>query len=210
MAKPTVEIQGLDEVKRLLAEMPEALFLETKKTLAETTLTIQRNVILGFNGDASISLQTRTGNLQRSIKTENRGKDLSTLRSSVFTNSIYAPIHEEGGTIKEKNAFKALPGGPYLAIPSDMNKTAAGVTRFSPTDAFNLGADLRQIRNPRKAQFMIVEENVGPLFWLVPEVIIKARLGMQDETDKQIPILINELTDNLLERFIMWLQFGNR
>ncbi len=198
MADP-IQIQGLDEVKKLLADMPDAIFTEVKKSLANTVLTIQKNVVLGFNGDASKSLQTRTGNLQRSIKTENTGTDLSTLRSSVFTKSIYAPIHEEGGTIKAKNAFLGLEGGPYLAIPSDLNKTKAGVTRFSPRDAFSAGASIRRLRNPVKAQFMVIDKDLGPLFWLVPEVIIKARLGLQSETDKQIPNLIDELNDVLLE-----------
>ncbi len=199
MAKPGVEVQGLDEVRKLLANMPEALFLQTKKTLAKTTLEIQSRIILGFNGDANHSLQTRTGNLQRSIKTENKGKNLDTLRSSVFTNSIYAPIHEEGGTIKAKNAFRGLDGGPFLAVPSDANKTAAGVTRWSVRDAFTLDATIRKLRNPRKAQYMIIDKDLGPLFWLVPEVIIKARLGMQDATDKQIPILFKALEDLTLE-----------
>ncbi len=195
----TVEAKGLEEVQQLLKDMPEALFVTTKKTLAETVLTIQRKVIQGFNLDPSISLQTRTGNLQRSIKTENSGKDIASMRSSVFTRSIYAPIQEDGGTIKAKKAFRGLEGGPYLAIPSDVNKTRAGVTRFSPRDAFTLGAQIRKIRNPKKASFMIVDNNTGPLFWLVPEVIIKARLGMQDTTDKQIPLLVDELNDNLFE-----------
>lgn len=199
MAKPSIEIEGLDEVRKLLADMPEAIFVETKKSLAKTVLTIQRNIILGFNGDASVSLQTRTGNLQKSVKTENTGTDLDSLKSSVFTKSIYAPIHEEGGTIKAKRAFRGLEGGPYLAIPSDANKTKAGVTRFSPTDAFNLGASIRKIRNPNKARFFILDESLGPLFWLVPSVIIKARLGMQKATDKQIPFLIEDLNKVLLE-----------
>jgi len=193
------EIQGLDEVKQLLKEMPEAVFVETKKSLAKTVLTVQRNVVLGFNRDPSISLQTRTGDLQRSIRTENKGTDLSSLRSSIFTKSIYAPIHEKGGTIKAKKAFRGLPGGPYLAVPSDINKTRAGVVRFSPRDAFAVGASIRKLRNPKKAEYMIIDNDLGPLFWLVPEVIIKARLGLQSETDKQIPNLIDDLNEVLLE-----------
>lgn len=193
------EVKGLDEVKRLLANMPEVLFVNAKKSLARATLTIQSNVVKRFNGDANSSLQTRTGNLQRSIHTVNRGTDLDSLQSSIFTNSTYAPIHEEGGTIKAKNAFKNLDGGPYLAIPSDANKTNAGVTRFSPRDAFNMGASIRKLRNPKKARFMILEKTMGPLFWLVPEVVIKARLGLQSETDKHIPDLIKQLDDVLMD-----------
>lgn len=193
------EVIGLDEVKKLLKEIPEALFVEAKTSIAKTMLTIQGNVIKNFNGDPSNSLQTRTGNLQRSIKTTTRGDDIASLRASIYTNSIYAPIHEEGGTIKAKRAFRGLEGGPYLAIPSDANKTKAGVTRFSPRDAFALGASIRKLRNPKSARFMIVDESLGPLFWLVSSVIIKARLGLQDETDKQIPDLIRELENSLLE-----------
>lgn len=200
MAKtPEVKIEGLEEVQRLLREVPETLFTNVKTSLAKTTLQIQTNIIRRFNGDANNVLQTRTGNLQRSIKTENRGTEIGNLKSSVFTNSIYAPIHEEGGTIKAKRAFRGLDGGPYLAIPSDINKTKAGVTRFSPTDAFNLGGTIRKLRSPVKARFMIIDDSLGPLFWLVPSVIIKARLGMQDEAIKQIPFLLDDLQDNLLE-----------
>ena len=45
---------------------------------------------------------------------------------------------------------------------------------------------------------MIIDQDLGPLFWLVPEVIIKARLGMQENTDKQIPFLIDDLDKILL------------
>jgi len=199
MAEQGIEVKGIEEVRRLLKELPEALFVETKKSLAETVLAVQTNTVRAFNGNPSTSLQTRSGNLQRSIKTQNLGKDLNSLKASVFTRSIYAPIHEEGGTIKAKRAFRGLDGGPYLAIPSDANKTRAGVTKLSPRDAFNLGATIRKIRSPRRAEYMIIDDNIGPLFWLVPDVIIKARLGLQDETDKQIPILIKELNKTLLE-----------
>ena len=62
-----------------------------------------------------------------------------------------------------------------------------------------MGASIRKIRNPKKAQYFILDEDIGPLFWLVPEVIIKARLGMEDATDKEIPNLIDELDKVLLE-----------
>ena len=199
MAAPGVEVTGLEEVQRLLDKIPTALFLDTKKSLAKTVLTIQGNTVRGFNGDPSTSLQTRSGFLQRSIKTQNTGKDLKSLRTSVFTRSIYGPIQEEGGTIKAKKAFRNLPGGPYLAIPSDTNKTKAGVTRFSPRDAFGLGAHIQKLRHARRAEYMIFDKDLGPLFWLVPDVTIKARLGLQDETDKQIPILIDRLDKILLE-----------
>lgn len=193
-----VRIQGDEEVRQLLRNLPEALFVDARRTVARTLLSIQSNVIRGFNGDPNTSLQTRTGTLQRSIRTENRGNSIETLRASVFTDSAYAPIHEEGGTVRARRAFRSLPGGPYLAIPSDLNRTAAGVTRFSPRDAFDLGARIRRIRSPRRAQFMIIDENFGPLFWLVKEVDIKARLGMLDEANRQIPELIRELDRILL------------
>lgn len=198
MVKPT-RVEGLDDVQKILEKIPEVIFVNAKKTLASYVLSTQAEITQSFNRDPSTSLQTRTGNLQRSIDVENSGRKLETLRVSIFTDSIYAPIHEEGGTIRARRAFRNLNGGPYLAIPSDINKTRAGVTRFSPRDAFSIGASIVAIKNPKNAPFMIVDEDIGPLFWLVKEVDIKARLGMVKTTEKNVPALVDDLYDILFE-----------
>ena len=198
MARAGVEIDSA-EVDKLLKEFPDHLFDAAKKALREAMFGTQRTVKNKFNKDPSNSLQSRTGDLSRSILTTLRGTTTKNLFAEVFTKKIYAPIHEEGGTIKAKNAFKNLPGGPYLAIPSDQNKTAAGVTRLSPRDAFLLDTVILKIKNPKKAEWLILQKDIGPLFWLVKEVDIKARLGMQKAADDEIPTLLSTLDELLLE-----------
>lgn len=194
-----VRLEGDEEVRALLKKIPDALFMDAKTSMARTLLSIQTDVTRRFNGDPSSTLQTRTGNLQRSFRVVSRGTSLDNLQSAIFTDSPYAPIHEEGGTIKARRAFRNLEGGPYLAIPSDLNRTQAGVTRFSPRDAFTIGAEIRRIRSPRRADYMILDEDLGPLFWLVKEVDIKARLGFGKIADDKIPFLIQQLDNILLE-----------
>lgn len=50
---------------------------------------------------------------------------------------VYAAVQELGsnGPIRAKNAYRNVPGGPYLNIPLDAALTPAGVTRFSAREA---------------------------------------------------------------------------
>ena len=186
------------EVDKLLNDLPEHLFESAKAEIRKAVFGAQRTVKKKFNGNPETSLQSRTGDLSRSILTTLTGTTLNNLHAEVFTKKIYAPIHEVGGTIKAKKAFSGLPGGPYLAIPSDINKTRAGVTRMSVSDAFNASAFTVPLKAP-KARFMILDPDLGPLFWLVKSVDIKARLGMVKAAEDEISTLLSRLDEILLE-----------
>jgi hypothetical protein len=111
------QVAGLNEVRELLDELPEHLYDKTKKEFARSVFNVQQNITApmktGQNG-----LQSRSGNLARSIKFLVTGKTLDALKGRVYTKSIYAPLHEEGDIVNAKRAYKFLPGGPYLNIPS--------------------------------------------------------------------------------------------
>ena len=192
-------IEGLEAVNQLLADLPEESFEVAQRAMRRAAFRGQRRIQGRFESNPETSLRNRTGNLQRSIRSSVRGNSLASLSAEVFTDSIYAPIHETGGVIKARNAFRSLDGGPFLAIPSEQNQTEAGVTRYSVRDAFTLGGFLRRIRIPNRAQYFIADGELGdPLFWLVPSVEIPARLRMTQTVVDQIPSLINELNAELL------------
>lgn len=196
MTKTTV---NAEEVNKLLNDLPDHLFESAKDIIRKAVFGAQRTVKKKFNGSPSDSLQSRTGDLSRSIRTTLTGSKLDNIQGEIYTKKIYAPIHETGGTIKAKRAFSGLPGGPYLAIPSDINKTKSGVTRLSVRDSFNSGGTYIRRINASKARFMIINNTTGPLFWLVKSVDIKARLGMVSAAEDEIPTLLSRLDDILLE-----------
>ena len=192
----TTRIVGLDEVKELLEQLPEDLFLNAKQAFRKTLFEVQSDITTPMSGGAN-GLQSRTGNLARSVQVSLSGTKLDTLRSSVFTDSPYAPIHEKGGTIHAKNAYKGLAGGPFLNIPSDANKTPAGVQRMSATQVFNAGGYIVKISSA-KARYMVILDG-RPMFWLVNQVTIKARFKMIKTAEDGVPTLLSRLNDVLLE-----------
>ena len=185
------------EVRTLLQKLPDHLYDQARKVIGSAARNTQAKVTKRFNGPKHTSLQNRTGQLVRSIRTSVTGNDLNTLKSAVFTRSVYAPVHEFGATIKAKNKFNWLPDGPYLAIPSQNQKTAAGVPRLTVTEAFET-LDTRIYRlTGGKAQFGIFDSIAGiPLFWLVKEVKVKERLRMVKTAQDEVPTLLQRLDLN--------------
>lgn len=176
--------------------VPVSLFLETKRVFANATRSAQREVVSGIR---SGPLYRRTGALARSIQTEVIGSDIGTLSASLFSANpggekavVYAPIHELGGTVKAKNKYMGVPGGPYLNIPLPANKTAAGVTRRSARTVFASGGTLARagtrwfvIGKPTTKSKRIV-----PMFILVKQVVIPARLGMLSTATSYLPDIL--------------------
>ncbi|HKJ77746.1 MAG TPA: hypothetical protein VKA64_11140, partial [Gammaproteobacteria bacterium] len=160
-------------------------------------------------------LKRRTGQLARSIKTRMEGNRLGNLRGVVYTDPSVAPyagVQETGATIRAKDAYAYLPGGPYLAIPTDENKTPAGVTRRTPREVHQNGGFVAPITAP-KANYAVFQEDwlpdshtvdLTPMFWLVRQVTIPPRLGMRETTEEEIPTLLSDLSgmieDNLRDR----------
>lgn len=194
-----IQIKGGDEVITLLSKMPDHLLDVAREVLRDSMFAMQKKVKGDFGKNGK--LQVRTGDLARSIQFTTSGQSLGSFKASFFTRSIYAPIQEVGGKIKAIDKFTFLDGTPYLAIPSDINKTAAGVTRLSPTDAFSIRGQTRiiKLRAGGKARYMILDRDMGPIFWLVNEVEIPPRLGMQKAADDEIPTIMSRFNELLLE-----------
>ena len=147
-----VEIRGLDEMQQYLQQIPDESFSAFRKVYSKSILKVQNTVA---NRASRGPLIARTGELSRSVRSSVTGNSVSTLKAKVFTDSKYAPIHEKGGVIRAKNAYRGLEGGPYLNIPADSNKTPAGVMRFSPREVFAMGGYIAPSKGPRARYVMM-------------------------------------------------------
>lgn len=136
-------------------------------------------------------LKRRSGALMRSIKTDVRGDTIAALRGSVFSSKVpYAAIQEAGGRVVAKRAYKGVQGGPYLNIPLAANKTPSGVMRKTAKQVFQEGGFMIK---SRKGKHLVMGSNGEPMFVLVKQVDIPARLGMRKSADHEIPVLIERL-----------------
>ena len=192
----TASAVGVDEIQDLLREMPDHLFDETKKEVARTLFTAQKKMAIQLKSGAN-GIQTRTGNLLKSIKFNLSGTKLKDLHGELYTDSPYAPIHETGGRITAKNAYKSLQGGPFLNIPSNFNKTKVGITRLTARSVFLNGGYIIKIKAP-KAQYAVMLDGT-PMFWLVKSVELQPRLKMVETTTDEVPTLLSNLNDVLLK-----------
>lgn len=207
----TITINGIDAVRELFKQIPEAELRNVKIAINDTARAVQRDII----NKATIGrpyLYARTGALWRSVKQKAAvGSQLSEVRGEVYTTSIYAPIQEFGGIVKAKDKFLRVPGGPYLAIPLKANKTPAGVMRFSVRDAFNnLGAVLRKTKSNKwfiglenfkakrkKGKTQSVSYEFIPYFVLKKQVKIPPRLHFRRSLDLNMPYFAQRLQDIL-------------
>jgi len=187
----SVEVIGATEVGRFLAILPAHLFEAAKAAIATATFATHERVLRNLRGTP---MQSRTGNLARSIIPKVEGTDFTDLRGRVYSTALYARIHELGGTVKARDKYRWLPGGPYLNIPTDDNKTAAGVMRMTSTMVFAAGG-----------RVMVGPEGFGlylqgkQKFRFAKEVSIKPQLGMRDAAEAEIPPLLGSLNKMLLE-----------
>lgn len=179
------------EVNAFLRTLPEEIFSLAKAYFQEAAMSADAKI----KENATSKLKVRTGNLRKSIRFEVSGTTLATIKASIYAAGaigantiVYAPIHEYGGTIKAKNAYKGVPGGPYLNIPADENKTPAGVTRKQAREVFNMGG---------YRVGKVVYLNGVAMFYLVKQVTIKPRLGMVKAVEDEIPTLLDKLRSGL-------------
>jgi len=184
----TVQVNNLAEVTRSLNRVPLMWFDDAKKVFQKVTLKASDKT----KENCRSSLHIRSGHLAQSIKQEVKGSNLQTLKSSVFSASSvggspvkYARIHEIGGTIRAIDKYLGVPGGPYLNIPTDANRTPAGVTRLQAREVFAMGGYIRGRSVWLGDQMM---------FSLVRQVTIRPRLGMVAACEEQIPTLLSELS----------------
>lgn len=182
-----VEVVGLGEVQHWLEQFPEESFQNARDAIHNAMFRAKAKT----QKNATTILKVRSGTLRRSINFSTSGKTLSTLMGSFFAANkkggatlSYAPIQEYGGTIKAKNAYKKVPGGPYLNIPAKDNKTPAGVMRKTARQVFQNGGFIRGRTIVLKGKTM---------FYLVKQVKIRARLGMNKAAEDEIPTLLGDL-----------------
>jgi phage gpG-like protein len=180
-------IINLDEVAAFIKTLPSSIFA----TFKEET---QRAL---FNADTKIktgtSLKSRTGNLFKSISISTSGSSFNDFDARLSTNSIYAPIQEYGGTITAKNAYRNVPGGPYLNIPTNNNKTAAGVTRLQAREVFNQGGFIIQYK-PFKYGVML---DGKLMFTLHKCVTLEPKLQMEKSVLDEIPTFLQNIRDKI-------------
>lgn len=193
MSGLTVQITGLPEVRALVAAAPEQIYAAARGAFSEAVFTVQGAVLQRLQGNP---LQSRTGNLARSIIPEVTGGSLKDLKGRVYSTASYARIQEVGGTITAKNKYRWLKGGPYLNIPTENNKTAAGVTRLSSRDVFAQGG---KVKNGSEG-FGLYLHGLR-MYRFAKRVTIKPQLGMLQAADDEVPNLLSRLsallTDNL-------------
>lgn len=189
-----VDIKNLGEVKQYLDRLPERAFDDAKKIFAEAVFNADKTI----KKNATEKLKVRTGALRRSIVSSVSGSNLGTLQATVGSSSkvggvelVYAPLHEFGGTVRAKNAYKRVPGGPYLNIPLSANKTAAGVTRLQAREVFNQGGSIVKTKSGGYGVLL----NGQMMFTLKKQVVIPARLGMIEASEDEVPTILNRLVN---------------
>jgi len=114
-----IDIKNKEEITKYLKDLPETSFKAARKVFAKAVLAADKEI----KTNATNILSVRTGTLRRSIGNKVTGAELESLRASVFSGNSggepvkYAPIHEYGGIIRAKRAYRGVPGGPYLNMP---------------------------------------------------------------------------------------------
>lgn len=180
------------ELQSFLGKLPDSTFDETKEIVRKAVLNSQKRVTARITG---YPLHSRTGALRRSFQTKVAGTNFNNLTASVYSQTTaktpvpYALVHEFGANIKAKRAYRTVPGGPYLNIPLAANKTPAGVMRQSAREVFAAGGYI--------AGRAVFDSAGTPMFALVKQVKIPARLGFFKIADDEARIAIDELSDRL-------------
>ena len=190
----TVDVEGIEDIQDLLNRIPGTMYSNAKQILSTSLFNIQRTVTQRLQNGPMFS---RTGQLARSIKFKTGGDNIANMSGVVYTDSKYAPTHEYGATIRAKNAYARLPGGPYLNIPSSQNRTGAGVMRENARSVFNSGGYIIPLNAPR-ARYAVMKNGI-PMFWLVKQVTIPARLGMRETADNEVPTYLSNLQSGILD-----------
>jgi phage gpG-like protein len=178
-----VTVRNLREVRNYLEGLPVDSVASVKTEISRTLLEVDRDI------KTNTSLNRRTGGLFQSIKTEVSGSSLSDLKASIYTDSVYAPIHEYGGTVRAIDKYRRVPGGPYLNIPTDSNKTAAGVTRMQAREVFAMGGNVVKFRSGKYGVML----GSQIMFTLQKSSRIQPRLKMIDTAEDSVPTLLSRI-----------------
>ncbi len=175
------------EVRELLREMPGHMFKNTKTAISRAVL--KTHAIVSENTRSKLHI--RTGALRRSIQKVVTGNDMNSLQGEIWSDMIYAPLQEFGGTVRPKNnKYAHVPGGPYINIPLGPNKTPAGVMRSTATQVFSAGG---YIAKTQAGSWIVFNRANIPMFVLVKQATIPPRLGMLKAQEDVVPQLLEDL-----------------
>lgn len=186
-----VNVVNLSEVSDFIKKIPEESFDILKQELATSVFNADRNI------KTNTDLNRRTGNLMKSITNEISGTSIANLRASIFTDCIYAGIHETGGTVTAKNAYRGVSGGPYLNIPGKANLTSAGVMRQTPKMVFDNGGFIMGRTVMRGGGDEARRYDV--MFYLKKSVTIPPRLNMVKSVEDEVPTLLSRFSSRFGE-----------
>ena len=188
-----MKVINLKEVVDYIESLPESTFDIAKTEMATALLKADKET------KTNTSLKRRTGGLFKSIQTRVQGTSLKNLQASIYTTSIYAPPHEHGAmgskAIKAKNAYKKVPGGPYLNIPTSVNKTASGVTRKTATQVFQMGGYIVKFKSGKYGLML----NGKVVYTFHKQVEIPKRLNLTKNTMDQAPTMLSRIADRIGE-----------
>lgn len=186
-------VVGLPEVKEYLNRLPANVYEQAKEAMRTGVFEVHRRVSDRVRDGSGGSLHSRTGQLRRSLQARVSGTTLDTLGGEVYSDGTvasYAPTHEWGATIKAKDKYVRVPGGPYLNIPLTANKTPAGVMRQDARTVFQQGG---YIIKSRANKYLVMSSTGLPMFVLVKEVTIPPRLQMVKMAEDYVPTLLSDM-----------------
>jgi len=129
-------------------------------------------------------IQMRSGTLIRDSFKRGVFPVLGGSEARVWSDYPYISEHEKGRTITAKNAFKGLPGGPYLSFPTHDNTDATGgvivpLSRLMPSKA--------KVYMKTAGGYVLGERKNGDtkvLFHLRKSVKVEARLHAKEIATK--------------------------
>jgi len=176
-----IDTRGLEQA---LKRAPISIFFGLRKELqdhmSDFDAALQTQRLSGRPG-----LRRRTGGLAGSFNRQTTGDRIDNLRVRYGTNKEYAKIHQHGGTIRAKRS-------KYLTIPTYLNRTPTGTTRRDARSFPNVAF----VRSRRGRLIMLAGDDpndLRPMFILVKEVKVPARLGMFELWDKGKPALVSRM-----------------
>jgi phage gpG-like protein len=183
----SVEFIGADEVANLIRRLPETVFNEAKIAINDSILDVYLRVKSNAQGR---TLNQRTGNLASALTMEISGNNIATLAGRVYLPATipYGRIQETGGTIRAKNKYAFLKGGPYMNIPTEANMTGRGVTMMSSTQVFNAGGYIGT--GPDGYGVYL---GATRMFRFAKQITLRPRLGMRDAATAEVPTLLGRL-----------------
>jgi len=191
------DIQG--NLRDIIQGYPERAFPLIKSAFAKSVFAIHKEVIENTRN----KLKRRTGTLAKSLLVEVYGDNLSQLEGRVYSDVEYANVHEYGAegnnAIKAKNAYRGVQGGPYLNIPLPNNQTPSGVQKFSAKQIFDSGGFIYRSKKGNWLVATAKNGNLQNMFVLKKRVEIKPRLGIRDAIDREMPQMIENMRNAVLE-----------